>query len=76
VYPGAIATNMIKNTIDRADNQKRTQKNLEMLEKIALSVKQAVNVIFNGVKRKQTRIRVGKDSVMLDLAKRMMPVVT
>jgi hypothetical protein len=74
VHPGAIATDMIRNTLDRADNRAKAQKNLEMVEKMALPVEKAVAIMLAGVRKKKMRIRVGRDSVILDLVKRLMPV--
>lgn len=74
VHPGAIATNMIRNTLDKADNPKQALKNLEMVEKIAMPVEQAAEKIITAAKKKKLRVRVGKDAVLLDIFKRLMPI--
>jgi len=74
VHPGAIGTNMIRNTLERSDDMARAKKNMEMAAKLALPVEAAVAKILSAVKKKQVRIRIGKDAVILDLVKRLMPV--
>ena len=74
VHPGAIATNMIRNTLDKSDDMAKAKKNMEMVEKMALPVDKAVSIILNAVQKKKLRVRVGKDSVILDIVKRLMPV--
>lgn len=74
VHPGAIATNMIRNTLDKADNMAAAKKNLALVEKMALPVDKAVGIILVAVQKKKMRVRVGRDAVMLDIVKRIMPV--
>lgn len=74
VHPGAIATNMIRNTLDKSDDMVQAKKNLAIVEKIALPVDKAVASILNAVAKKKLRVRVGKDSVILDILKRLIPV--
>ncbi|GAA4898319.1 SDR family NAD(P)-dependent oxidoreductase [Ferrimonas pelagia] len=75
VHPGAIATNMIRNTLDRADDQAKAKKTLETVEKMAMPVEKAASTILTAVNNKSFRVRIGKDSVLLDLLKRWMPVM-
>ena len=65
---------MVRNTIQESDNPKRAQMNAELAEKIALPVDKAVSIIPKAVKKKKQRVRVGKDAIMLDILKRLMPV--
>jgi hypothetical protein len=74
VHPGAIATNMIRNTLDMADDRKQALKNLAIVEKIALPVDKAARIILTAVQKKKLRVRVGKDSVLLDILKRLLPI--
>lgn len=74
VHPGAIGTNMIQNTLERSDDMERAKKNMEMAAKLALPVETAVAKILTAVNKQQVRVRVGRDSVILDLVKRIMPV--
>lgn len=74
VHPGAIATNMIRNTLDKADNPKQALKNLEMAEKIAMPVEQAAEKIIHAAEKRKLRLRIGKDAVLLDIFKRLMPI--
>lgn len=74
VHPGAIATNMIRNTLDKADNPKQALKNLEMVEKMAMPVEKAAEKIINAAQKRKLRLRIGKDAVLLDIFKRLMPI--
>ena len=74
VHPGAIATNMMRNTLDKSDDMVQANKNLAMAEKMALPVDKAVNCILKAVAKKKLRVRVGKDAVILDIVKRLIPV--
>lgn len=74
VHPGSIATNMIQNTLERSDNMAAAKKNMKMAQKMAMPVDQAVATILKAVKKNKLRVRVGKDSIILDIIKRLMPV--
>lgn len=74
VHPGAIATNMIANTLDRADDKAAAKKNMELVDKMAMPVDKMVAQLLKAVNKKKLRVRIGKDSVLLDIVKRLIPV--
>lgn len=73
VHPGAIRTNIIQSTLAESDNPKVAQKNLEMVARMGMPPEKAAQIILRAVKKRQLRVRVGKDAVLLDWLKRMMP---
>lgn len=73
VHPGAIATDMIRNTLDKADDPGQALKNLAIVEKIAMSPEKAAQIILRAAANKKPRVRVGKDAIALDIIKRLLP---
>ncbi|WP_034831834.1 SDR family NAD(P)-dependent oxidoreductase [Endozoicomonas numazuensis] len=75
VHPGAIKTDMIQATLADSDDQQKAQKNYELAQKIGLTADKAAQLILLAVEKNKARVRVGKDSVILDLLRRLMPVI-
>ena len=74
VHPGAIKTEMIQATLKNSDDEKAAQRNYELAHKIGVTPEEVAERIIKAMRRKDIRIRVGKDAVAIDLAKRWFPV--
>ena len=74
VHPGAIKTNMIQATLKNSDDLKAAQRNYELAQKIGVTPEHVAASIIKAIQKKQLRIRVGKDAILLDLLKRWFPV--
>ena len=74
VHPGAIRTEMIQATIANSDDRAVAQRNYEIAQKIGVTPQHCAKRIVRAVRKNRLRIRVGTDSVMLDLLKRWFPV--
>ena len=74
VHPGAIATNITKNSglgkpkIDTTD-----PKNATAASKMALSPTKAAEIIIQAMEKNKFRVTVGKDATMLDILYRISP---
>lgn len=74
VHPGAIKTDMIQATLKNSDDIDAAQRNYQLAQKIGVSPEYVARRIVKAIEKKQLRIRVGADSVILDLLKRWFPV--
>ena len=74
VHPGAIKTDMIQATLKNSDDIEAAQRNYEMAQRIGVTPEHVAQRIVKAIEKKQMRIRVGKDAVLLDLLKRWFPV--
>ena len=74
VHPGAIKTDMIQATLKNSDDEKAAQRNYELAHKIGVTPETVAERIIKAIRRRDIRIRVGKDAVAIDLAKRWFPV--
>ncbi|WP_062269016.1 SDR family NAD(P)-dependent oxidoreductase [Endozoicomonas arenosclerae] len=73
VHPGAIKTDMIQATLADSDDLQKAQKNYELAQKVGLSADRAAQIILQAVEKNKARVRVGKDSWILDILRRLMP---
>ena len=73
VHPGAIKTKMILATLHESDNIEEAQKSYKMVEKIGNSPEYAAKRIVRAIEKRNIRIRIGKDAVILDILKRFFP---
>ncbi|MGI9275847.1 MAG: SDR family NAD(P)-dependent oxidoreductase [Endozoicomonas sp.] len=73
IHPGCIKTDMIKATLNDSDSVELAKKNYEMAQKIGVTADYAALQIIKGVVNNKKRVRIGKDAVILDIAKRLMP---
>ena len=73
IHPGCIKTEMIKATLNDSDSVELAKKNYEMAQKIGVTADYAALQIIKGVDNNKKRVRIGKDAVILDIAKRLMP---
>lgn len=74
VHPGAIKTDMIQATLKNSDDLEAAQRNYELAQKIGVTADHVAARIIKAIQKKQMRIRVGKDAILLDLLKRGFPV--
>jgi hypothetical protein len=74
VHPGAIRTEMIKATIAESDDVASAQRNYELAHKIGTDADRAAKIIIEAVEKKKLRVRIGRDAVLLDWLKRIVPV--
>lgn len=74
VHPGAIQTDMIQATVNVSDDVDAAQRNYRLAQKMGVSADYVAKRILKAVEKDQMRIRVGKDSVILDILKRIFPV--
>lgn len=74
VHPGAIKTDMIQATLKNSDDLDAATRNYELAQRIGVTPKKTAHRIIVAIEKKQMRIRVGKDAVILDLLKRWFPV--
>jgi len=75
VHPGAIKTDIILATLAESDDVEGAQRNYELAQKIGVSPEAAARKIIDAVVKNRLRVRVGKDAVLLDWLKRLMPAL-
>lgn len=73
IHPGCVKTDMIKATLNNSDNVEIARRNYEMANRVGVTPEYAAERILKAVEKKSIRIRIGKDSVALDLLKRLLP---
>ena len=74
VHPGAIKTGMIQATLKNSDDLEAAQRNYELAQRIGVTPEHVAARIIKAIQKKDLRIRVGKDAILLDLLKRWFPV--
>ena len=74
VHPGAIKTDMIQATLQNSDDVEAAQRNYEMAQRIGVTAEHVADRIIRAIEKNQLRIRIGKDSIMLDILKRLFPL--
>ncbi|CAH0991118.1 Putative oxidoreductase SadH [Sinobacterium norvegicum] len=74
VHPGAVKTDMIQATLKQSDDVAAAQRNYRLAQKIGVTPEHVAERIITAIEKKSIRIRVGKDSILLDLLKRWFPV--
>ena len=73
VHPGAVMTEMIQATLAESDNMAIAQKNYKLAQAFGVSPELAAKIIVRAVRKNRMRVRVGFDSVLLDVLKRLLP---
>ena len=73
MHPGAIKTDIMKATLDESDNIEQARKNMEMAMKFAMPVDMAADKIVNAIEKDKQRLLIGKDSVFVEIFKRLLP---
>jgi short-subunit dehydrogenase len=74
VHPGAIKTDMMQATLKNADDEKTAQKTYELAQKIGVTPEYVAARILKAIEKNKMRIRVGKDAIIFDIIKRLIPV--
>lgn len=74
VLPGAIKTDMILATLQESDNVRTAEKSYQMVQKRGNTPEYAAKCIVKAIEKRYLRVRIGKDAVILDILKRLMPV--
>lgn len=72
VHPGGVRTNIIHGA--RESNQKRRERLARMFEQWAMPADRAAQIILDGVRREQKRIRIGREAYLIDWLRRLAPV--
>ena len=74
VHPGAIRTEMIKATLAESDDVDAAKRNYELAQRMGVDAEHAARKIVDAVRKGKVRVRIGRDSVILDWLKRIAPV--
>ena len=73
VHPGAIRTEMIQATLAESDDIKAAQRNYDLAQRTGVDAEYAARIIIEAVEKEKIRVRIGRDSFILDWMKRVMP---
>lgn len=73
VRPGAVKTDMIKATMDNVDDIDFAEQNYRMAQKLGIEPDYVANKVIQAIKKNKLRIRLGKDSLIADVLKRIFP---
>ena len=74
IHPGAIQTNIFNVAVEHSVDQDASRKFFEKVKKFAMPADKAATIIVKAVEQRKQRVRVGKDSVLTDIVKRLIPV--
>ena len=74
VRPGAIKTDMIQATLQQSDDLVAAQRNYRLAQRTGVTPDHVARRILKAIEKKHIRIRIGTDSVLLDILKRLFPV--
>lgn len=74
VHPGAIRTEMIQATIAESDDVEAAQRNYELAHRTGVDAEHAARKIVDAIEKEKIRVRIGRDSLLLDWLKRIAPV--
>lgn len=74
IHPGAIQTNIFNVATEHAVDKEASRQFFEKVKRFAMPADKAAAIIVNAVEKRKQRVRVGKDSVMVDIIKRLLPV--
>lgn len=75
VHPGAVNTNIFAGAIASSDDPVASEKMFAMVKKMAMKPEVAAAKILKAVEKKQQRVVVGLDAKLVDVIKRIMPVM-
>jgi len=75
VHPGAIRTDMIMATLEESDDIEAAKKNYDMAMKMGIDADKAAAKILRAVERNKKKIRIGKESHLIDYMNRFMPPI-
>lgn len=73
IHPGAVQTNIFNVASEHAVDKEASQKFFETVKKFAMPADKAAAIIVKAVEKRKQRVRVGKDSIAVDILKRLLP---
>ena len=73
VHPGAIRTDMIMATLEQSDNVEAAKKNYDIAMKMGVSADYAAGKIVKAIEKNKKKIRIGRESFIIDYMTRFMP---
>lgn len=74
VHPGAIRTDMIKHTMADSEDLAIARRNYELATRLGVDADKTAEKIIAAMRGNRLRVRIGFDSVLFDVAKRLLPV--
>ena len=74
VHPGAIRTEMIQATLAESDDVAAAERNYELAQRMGVDAEHAARKIVEAILKQKLRVRIGRDSMLLDWLKRIAPV--
>ena len=73
VHPGAIRTEMIQATLADSDDLDFARRSYALAQRTGVSPEKAARKILAAVERGKIRVRIGRDALLLDWLKRLLP---
>lgn len=73
IHPGAVQTNIFSVASEHAVDKEASEKFFETVKKFAMPADKAAAIIVKAVEKRKQRVRVGKDSIAVDIIKRLLP---
>ena len=73
VHPGAIRTEMIQATLADSDDLDFARRSYALAQRTGVSPEKAAQKILAAVERGKIRVRIGRDALLLDWLKRLLP---
>jgi len=74
IHPGMIKTNVVQASVAGAINKNKAEASARLVARFGMDVDKAAGAIIKAVKKNKMRQRIGVDSVLFDILKRLMPV--
>jgi short-subunit dehydrogenase len=76
VHPGAVRTNIFKGAIASSQNPAASKQMFDLVQKVAMAPdKAAARIVQSQQKSASRRVIVGLDARMVEITKRLMPVL-
>lgn len=73
VHPGAIRTEMIQATLAESDDIEAAKRNYDLAQRTGVDAEHAARKIVEAITKGKVRVRIGRDSLILDWLKRIAP---
>lgn len=74
IHPGMVKTSIVTASVDGAANKQLAEVSARLVARFGMDPEKAARLIIKAVKKNKIRQRVGIDSVIFDILKRLMPV--
>lgn len=74
IHPGAIQTNLFDVAVANSVDPDASRRFFNKVKKFAMPADKAAAIIVGAVEQRRQRVRVGKDAVLTDVIKRLIPV--